>query len=664
MITVSLCGNPNVGKTVLFNAITGGKQHVGNFPGVTVQKIEGFTHFKGQKIKFVDLPGIYGFGSKSPDEKVPRDYLIDEDPDVVVNIVNAANLERNLFLTLQLIEMGKNIILVVNMMDEAKNSGMEVNLKVLSRRLGIPVVGMVATRGEGVDELREKIIQYHDKFTRKHNLLLRYGEDIETLISEISEKASALGLDDYYSVRWLSIMLLEDDEDIINRVNEIIGKEKFENILQPIIDRRGNLEQLKLSIVSEKYDDVSHVVTQAVHCEDEEVWAFTDLLDHVFTHDILGWFIFIFLMWLGFRFTFDFGEPFSIMIDKGVDLLAVYSKSFFSSVFLKKLIADGIIRGVGSVLVFLPNIFLLFLFLGLLEDSGYLSRAAFVADKLMSRFGVTGRSLIPILFGFGCNVPAIMSTRTISSPGERFVAIMVNPFVSCSARFAVYIFLCKIFFKENAAFALSMIYTANIVFIMMLMIFFKKIILKGQDSMFLLEMPPYRKPMLKNAAIYAWMNGKHFLTKAFTIILISSIIIWLLTNFPMNVGLEGSYLVRVSKFISPVFAPLGFGWHGTMAILSGFAAKEVVISTFEMLASSTGLEINGFLKTIFDVPTAVAFIMFIMLYVPCVATIYAIKYEVGKWRTAMLNVLFSTIVAYSVALLFKYALIATKGLWS
>lgn len=663
MITVSICGNPNVGKTVLFNALTGMKQKVGNFPGVTIQKKEGYSHFRGQKIKFVDLPGIYGLGTRSLDEKVARDYLLDEDPDVIVNIVNAGNLERNLFLTLQLIEMGKNVILAVNMLDEAEANGISINLKVISRRLAIPVVGLVATEGKGLEELKQKIIQYHDRFTRKHNVLLRYDDRIEKVIAETSKLIRKSDLEDYFPERWLGLMIIEGDEGIAERLKRIVAEDVYQRILDPVRNSIKDREEVKLYIISEKYDYISHLVKQAVLSREEEVWPFTDLLDHVFTHDVLGWFIFVFLMWLGFRLTFDVGEPFSLMIEEAVGMASIWLKGWITQPFLQKLLADGIIGGVGAVLVFLPNIFLLFLFLGILEDSGYLSRAAFVADRLMSRFGVTGKSLIPILFGFGCNVPAIMSTRTIASPGERFVSIMINPFVSCSARFAVYIFLCRLFFKSNAALVLSIIYTLNILIIMALLVLFKHVFLKGQESMFLLEMPPYRKPVMKNAVLYAWMNGKHFITKAFSIILVASLVIWLLTNFPVSGDIENSYLGKLSKAIAPVFSPLGFDWRGTMAILSGFSAKEVIISTFEMLSASSGKPVSEFLKGIFDYQTTLVFIVFIMLYMPCAATVYAMKQETGKWKAAFLNVLFSTFVAYGGAMCMKLILMMTKGFW-
>lgn len=561
-----MVGNPNVGKTSLLNALTGGNFSVGNFPGVTVEKKEGVGTINRKKFIFVDLPGIYSFETESLDERVTRDYLIKEKPDMVLNIVNALNLERNLYLTLQLTEFEIPMIVVLNMIDEAEKEGISIDAKKLSEILGTPVVKTSAVREQGIEELKREI--------------LKGGRIPKSFSGSLEE---------------------------IVRMAENIAKEVV------------------------KVEKVGRVI--------EEV------LDEVFMDTHLGIPIFLSIMWMMFVFTYSVAEPFTELLGSLFDFLATYIASFDGWLF--SMLGDGVVAGVGSVLSFVPNIAFLFLFLSLLELSGYMPRAVFLVDGFMSRFGLNGRSVISLIMGFGCNVPAILATRSIEDGKVRIATTLVNPFMSCSARLPIYVLFAGIFFPENGSVVIMSLYLIGVVIALISALILRKTLLKG-ESEFIMELPPYMLPNPKELWLMTWVRTKHFIEKAGTVILGMSIVVWYITNYPGG-SIETSYAAMLGKALQPVFSPMGWSWELVLALITGFAAKEVVVATISVL--------NVDVVSVMTPHQAFAYMLFTLLYMPCVATIAAIRAEIGT-RWAVFAVSFSFLVAYIISL------IATGvGLW-
>ena len=553
---IAMIGNPNVGKTALLNALTGGNFEVGNFPGTTVEKKEGKAKLDGKEIMFVDLPGIYSLEAYSLDEKVARDFLIEERPDLILNVVNASNLERNLYLTLQLSKFGIPMILVLNMVDEAERRGIRIDSRKLEEMLGIPVVETVAVKGYGIDRLKEEILK---------------GGKIPKLKFEDPVKMA---------------------EEIAREVVKI--------------DKKGR--------------DI------------------TEVLDEVFMDKHLGMPIFFALMWMTFTFTFTVASPLSDAIHLVFTRAAVELSSFDGKIF--ELLGNGVVKGVGSVLMFLPNIAFLFLALSLLELSGYMPRAVYLMDGVMSSFGLTGRSVIPLIMGFGCNVPAVMATRTIEDDRVRLATLLVNPFISCSARLPIYVLFAGIFFPKNRTLVIMAMYIFSVLVALSSALLFRKTLLRGEAE-YIIELPPYRIPNLRDVWILTWNRTKHFLQKAGTVILGMSIVIWFLTNFPTS-NMAESYAGMLGKIIQPLFAPLGWNWQFVLAIIMGAVAKEVVVETLSIL--------NTPIRALMGVPQALGFMVFSLLYMPCVATLATMKAEAG-WKWTIFAVFYSFLVAYSLAFL-------------
>ncbi len=550
---IAMVGNPNVGKTALLNALTGGKFEVGNFPGTTVGVKEGKAKIDGKDVLFVDLPGIYSLEAHSLDEKVARDYLLKEKPDLILNVVNASNLERNLYLTLQLAKFGIPMILVLNMVDEAEKKGIRIDAEKLSKILGVSVVRTVAVKGVGIEDLKREI--------------LKGGR-----VPKVSAK------------------------DFV-KTAERIAKEV-------------------VRIESEGKD-------------------LTDVLDEVFMDEHLGIPIFIALMWMMFTFTFTVASPLTDSIHLLFSNLADFVSSFGGAMF--SLIGDGIVKGVGSVLVFVPNIIFLFLSLALLELSGYMPRAVYLMDGIMSKFGLTGKSVIPLMMGFGCNVPAVMATRAIDDDKVRIATILVNPFVSCSARLPIYVLFAGIFFPKSEAAVIMGLYVFGLLVALISAKIFRRVLLRGEAE-YVIELPPYRIPNLRDVWILTWNRTKHFLQKAGTVILGMSVVIWFVTNYPGKV----SYAEMFAKSIQSLFSPMGWDWQFVLAILMGVVAKEVVVETLGIL--------NVPIARVMDPFQALAFMVFSLLYMPCIATLATIKAEAG-WKWAMFSVLYSFAVAYAMAFL-------------
>ena len=556
---VAMVGNPNVGKTALLNALTGGNFEVGNFPGTTVEKKEGKAKIDGRDVIFVDLPGIYSLEAQSLDEKVAKDFLVNEKPDLIINVVNASNLERNLYLTLQLVDFKIPMILVLNMIDEAEKRGIRVDADGLSKILGVPVVKTIAVKGIGINKLKREILK---------------GGSV------------------------------------------------------PKIEVGGDLKyRLKMA---------EEIVKEVVRIEKGRV-DLTEVFDEVFMDKHLGIPIFIAFMWMMFTFTYTVASPLSKLIGSIFSTLSEHISSFNGVLF--SLIGNGIIKGVGSVLVFLPNIAFLFIVLALLELSGYMPRAVYLMDRIMTAFGLTGRSVIPLIMGFGCNVPAVMATRTIEDDRVRIATILVNPFISCSARLPIYVLFAGVFFPSIGSAVIMGLYVFGVVVALISALIFRKFLLRGEAE-YIIELPPYRIPNWKDVWILTWNRTKHFLQKAGTVILAMSVVIWFLTNFP-TASIDKSYAGMLGRLLQPLFAPMGWDWQFVLAILMGFVAKEVVVETLGIL--------NTPVAQIMSPSQALAFMVFSLLYMPCVATLATIKAEAG-WKWTIFAVIYSFVVAYAVAL--------------
>lgn len=560
-----MVGNPNVGKTTLLNALTGGKFTVANFPGVTVEKKEGKTIINGKEIVFVDLPGIYGFETENLDEVITRDYILKERPDLILNVVSMLNLERNLYLTLQLTEFRIPMIVALNMSDEAEKKGFEIDAERLEKILGVPVIKTSAVKGDGIERLKEEI--------------LRGG--------------------------------------------------KVPNIF------RGNLQK-KIDVASKIADEVT--ISKTLSKLDE-------VFDEVFMDRHLGIPIFLSIMWMLFVFTYTIAEPLTSFLSDSFDTLASHVSEnggwFFS------MVGDGIISGVGGVLSFVPNIAFLFLALSILELSGYMPRAVYLVDNLMSRFGLNGRSIIPLIMGFGCNVPAVLAARSIEDEKVRITTILINPFMSCSARLPIYVLFAGTFFPDIGSTVIMSLYLVGVTIALVSALFLRKSLLRG-ESEFIMEMPPYMVPNLKDVWMMTWVRTKHFIVKAGTVILLMSIVVWYITSYPGG-SIEKSYAAMLGKALQPLFSPMGWSWEFVLALISGFVAKEVVVATIEIL----NIDIAGTMSAY----QSFSFMLFTLLYIPCVATIAAIRAEIGAKWTAF-AVAFSFTVAYVVSF------IATEvGLW-
>jgi ferrous iron transport protein B len=651
-ILVALAGNPNVGKTTIFNALTGSHQHVGNWPGVTVEKKEGYFVHKGTRVKVVDLPGIYGLTAYSIDERIARDFLINDKPNVVVAILDATNIERNLLLILELMEMELNMVIDLNLVDEARKIGMEIDTEGLSKFLGVPVVETVAVKKQGIEDLKDTILKATEN---KSNAIIKYPRDFEEYVEFIENELQGYNFE--YPARWLAIKLLEQDPEITEMVKTRLG-EKWEKL---------NAELLKISSMLEKRynDDPSVVVPQIryrlahdiakkfVKKRMKEKVTLTDKLDRIFASRIFGIPIFLGLMWLTFQLTFSVGGIFADWIDAFFGWLsetsAAYLASHGVSNMIVSLVSDGIIGGVGTVLVFLPNIFLLFLAISFMEDIGYMARVVFIMDRIMNAIGLHGKSFIPMMLGFGCNVPAIMATRTIESEADRKVTILVNPLMSCSARLPIYMLFTSLFFQKNQGLVILSIYLIGIALAIILAKLFKTLFFKDETTPLVMEIPPYRIPSAKNVFGEATRRSAIFLKKAGTIIFAATLIIWVLASFPSGVeyGGENSIAGIIGKAIAPILKPAGFGfWQAGVALLFGTLAKETVVGT---LGTLFGGNLDA-LKNLFTPLSAYSFMIFSLIYIPCIATIGVIKREIG-WKWALFTLIYLPILAYVVSVL-------------
>lgn len=702
-INVALVGNPNCGKTSLFNIASGAHEHVGNYSGVTVDAKEGFFDFQGYHFRIVDLPGTYSLSAYTPEELYVRKHIIEETPDVIINVADSSNLERNFYLTTQLIDMNVRMVIALNMYDELESSGNKLDYIKLSQLIGVPMIPTVCRRGEGIDqlfhviigiyeggdflsqkgEIRSEILEdlrdWHKTYVPDHefgshkeeedarprgymrHIHINHGPELERSIEEVKKAISQNeDIRHKYSTRFLSIKLLENDKEIENFISTLPNGKEIIAIRnkETLRIRKVMNEDSEQAITDAKYGFITGALKETFtdnHLEKEQT---TRVIDSIVTHRIWGYPIFFLFLYIMFEGTFVLGDYPMQGIEWLVDQLGNLIRNNMAEGPLKDLLIDGIIGGVGGVIVFLPNILILYFFISILEDSGYMARAAFIMDKIMHRMGLHGKSFIPLIMGFGCNVPAIMATRTIEDRKSRLITMLVNPLMSCSARLPIYLVMIGAFFPNCASFMLLCIYTAGILLAVIMARIFSKFLVKGEDSPFVMELPPYRMPTSKSIMRHTWEKGAQYLKKMGGIIMIASIIIWFLGYYPQHDAYESvaeqqenSYIGQIGKAIEPVIKPLGFDWKLGIGLISGVGAKELVVSTLGVLYTNEGDVENVNLSNRIPITplVALAYMLFVLIYFPCIATFAAIKQESGSWKWAIFTAGYTTGLAWLVA---------------
>ncbi len=656
-LKIGLAGNPNVGKTTLFNNLTGLNQHVGNWPGKTVEKAEGHYNYNNNRVDVIDLPGNYALSAHSIEEIVSRDFIVDEDSDVIVNIIDASNLERNLYLTVQMMELGANLVVALNMNKFAQDKGYTIDAKKLSDLLGVPVVEIEANSKIGKDQVLKTIEEAAKNPVNTVNRL-SYGPE---LFDHLNELQTAIEEDKNLSdvpSRWIAIKLLEDDEIILDRIEDSSKRNNILNTTEKVKKHFKDIynESSEEVIANARYAYIEGLLKEVLTKPATEKKTLTDKIDSIVTNRLLGFPIFLIIMYLMFQITFTVAAPFQDMIDEGFGILGEMVAAALGDGMLTSFIVDGIIGGVGGVLVFLPQIILLFLIISFLEDSGYLARAAFVMDKVMhSLVGLHGKAFIPMILGFGCGIPGIMATRTMENEKDRLITMLIVPFMSCTARMPVYLLLVGAFFaaadQTNVIFSL---YVLGIVVAIIVAFILRKTLFDDMDAPFVMELPDYKLPTLRGILMHTAEKSWGFVRKAGTIILAAAIIVWILSSFPAGVeyGSQESAIGMIGTAVAPVFAPLGFGsWQPAVALIFGLVAKEVVVGTFSSLfgVAEEGAGIAAAMHGIFTPLTAYVFMVFVLLYIPCFAALGTIKQETGGWKWPLIMSVTTLITAYVVA---------------
>ena len=653
-INVALVGNPNCGKTSLFNFASGAHERVGNYSGVTVDAKEGFAEFEGYRMKLVDLPGTYSLSAYSPEELYVRKQLVEDTPDVIINVLDASNIERNLYLTTQLMDMHLRVVCALNMFDETERRGDQLNIDTLSGLMGIPMVPTSFKTGRGLPELMREVIHIfesqegHDNYYR--HIHINHGHEIENGIANIQKflKGNDL-LRLRYSTRWLALKLLEKDSEAERVIRELPEAEQIIEVRDVAVHRvkEETGTDSETAIMDAKYGFIRGALQEAGYemGTKENTYKVTHQLDALITNRWLGFPIFFFLLYLMFEATFTLGQYPMDWIDAGVSWLGDFVSQNMSEGPLKAMLVDGIIGGVGAVIVFLPQILILYTFISFMEDSGYMSRAAFIMDKLMHGMGLHGKSFIPLIMGFGCNVPAVMATRTIESRRSRLITMLVLPMMSCSARLPIYIMITGAFFSVRyQSLVMISLYFIGILLSVIIARVLSVWVIKGEDTPFVMELPPYRFPTAKAIFRHTWEKGKQYLKKMGGVILVASIIVWALGYFgTMGVApsLEESFIGLMGKAIEPLFLAQGFDWRLDVSLLAGVGAKEIVASTIGVLYGDAGYN--------FSPLTAYAFLLFVLIYFPCIATIAAIKHESGSWRWAIFAACYTTLLAWVIS---------------
>jgi len=726
-ITVALVGNPNCGKTTLFNNASGSREHVGNYSGVTVDAKHAYFKQSGYHFTVVDLPGTYSLSAYSPEELYVRRFIYDEMPDIVINVIDSSNLERNLYLTTQLIDMDIKVVGALNMFDELTARKIKFDYDSLGSMIGIPMVPCISSQGKGIKELFDKVIEvYEDASTQVRHIHIHYGQEIEKAIKTVQQKIKVdenRWLTDKFSTRFLSIKLLEKDNDALQTILKCQNSTEITQSVQKQIAHIETelLDDSETLITDAKYGFISGALRETYEePPSKNTYTKTDIIDTFITHKVFGFPIFIFFMWVMFQSTFTLGSYPKDWIEHLVKFIGLTVENYMPPGILKDLFIDGIIGGVGGVIVFLPNILILFFFISLMEDTGYMARVAFIMDKLMHKMGLHGKSFIPLVMGFGCNVPAIMATRTLENRNDRLLTMLINPFMSCSARLPVYILVIGAVFPNHSGTFLFAIYLIGISLAIGMAIVFKKTLFRSTEAPFVMELPPYRTPTLKSTMRHMWDKGAQYLKKMGGIILVASIIIWALGYFPQNIKYtidyqkkinqvelkyhqlaildslnklkfesqkeeevkeiliarqserqEKSYIGKLGKAIQPVLAPLGFDWKMTVAIMTGIAGKEIVVSTMSVLyqTNSNAEDVENLKtriqnekytdginkgKNVFSPLAAFCFLLFVLIYFPCIAVIAAINNESGSWKWATFSIFYTTGLAWLISFLVHF----------
>lgn len=676
--SIALVGNPNSGKTTLFNTLSGSHEHVGNYSGVTVDAKSSQLKYRGYTIDITDLPGTYALSAYTPEEVYVRRFLIERTPDVIVNAVVASNLERNLYLTTELIDINPKMVIALNMYDELEQSGAHFDYELLGRMIGVPMVPTMATAGKGITELLDTVIAvYENEDKRVRHIHINYGAVIEDRLKALNDdmRLHRESLTAHFPPRYFALKLIEGDSEIRSMLAPTPHYEEWSrmarNAAADIEQELG--EDVETALANQKYGFISGALKETFTAGTGHAHGKTKNIDAVVTHRIWGFPIFFLLMWFMFYCTFTLGEYPQQWIESGVDWLYGIVHGGMAPGALRDLLSDGVISGVGSVLVFLPNIMILYLFISFMEDSGYLARAAFIMDKVMHHVGVHGKSFIPLVMGFGCNVPAVMACRTIECRTSRLITIFIVPFMSCSARLPIYMMIVGTFFAAHAGTVLFLIYVGGMIVAVATARMMRRFMFREQEAPFVMELSPYRLPSLQTTMKHMWSKCSQYLRKMGGLILVASVIVWALSYFPHNtdeehggetVNYEQSYIGHIGKFCQPVFEPMGFNWKASVAILSGIPAKEIVVSTMNVLytaddepavepaaadieneASDNEPSIRQRIGHSMSLPSAVAFLVFVLLYMPCIATVTAIGNEAG-WRWAAASAVYNTSVAW------------------
>lgn len=708
VINVALVGNPNCGKTTLFNYASGSHERVGNYSGVTIDAKEARFRHKGYTFRIYDLPGTYSITAYSPEELFVRSHILEKMPDIVINVVDASNLERNLFLTTQLIDMNIKVVIALNMFDELTKKGVTFDYDTLAEMIGIPIVPTVASKGKGISDLFSKLIEvYEDNNPLVRHVHINYGSLIEKAIHEIQDEIwKNPSLTDRISSRFLAIKLLEQDKPSYALIDNWPNSTKIKDIARKKIELLEHEygENSETILTDAKYGFIGGALRETYH-EGEKPKRMIRNMDDLLTHRFWGFPFFLFFMWLMFQSTFTIGSYPMDWIDAGVGVFSEWLSGILPEGPVRDLLVDGIVGGVGGVIIFLPNILILFFFISLMEDSGYMARASFIMDKLMHKIGLHGKSFIPLIMGFGCNVPAIMATRTLDNRKDRILTMIITPFMSCSARLPVYVLLISAIFPSYQGLVLFSIYISGILLAIVTALIMKKVAFAKKDVPFVMELPPYRIPTLRNTVMHMWFKAKQYLHKMGTVILVASVLIWALGYYPRNIEFsrdfeseiteiennkqidetlraqllknlsnemeserqENSYIGRMGHALEPVLKPLGFDWKMGVSILAGLAAKEIVVSTMGVLYQVGSDETEdsetlqqkirdqkhntGTLKgqKVFTPLVGIAFMLFVLIYFPCVAVIAAIKKE-SNWGWAIFTMVYTTLLAWVVAM--------------
>ena len=688
-INVALVGNPNCGKTSIFNVAAHAHEHVGNYSGVTVDEKVGTFEHGGYTFNLTDLPGTYSLSAYSPEELYVRKHIIEKNPDIILNVVDGSNIERNLYLTTQLIDMDLTMVMALNMYDELQKSGDKLDIDQLSTLLGMPIVPTTGRNGEGISNLFDKIIEvFEGRDTKSRHLHVNHGTELESCIKTLRTELYEHGFSDTLSTRFLAIKLLENDKQLeqyaterdpdgsVLKMRDRIAEEFQQRNGWKAPSQQGpddDRQDIESAITDAKYAFVRGALAECyIKNEKTTLHQLTDKIDAVVTHRWLGYPIFLVMMFITFFCTFAIGQ---YPMD-WIDALFAWFGDLIGGAMpegpLRSLLVDGIITGIGSVIVFLPNILILYLFISIMEDSGYMARTAFIMDKLMHRMGLHGKSFIPMIMGFGCNVPAIMATRTIEDRKSRLLTMLVIPMMSCSARIPVYVILVSAFFSRYAAFVLMGLYLLGMIMAVLMAKLFSRFLVKGESLPFVMELPPYRMPTAKAVLRHTWEKGKEYLKKMGTIILGASIVVWALSYYPQNENriaqAENSYMAKIGKTIEPVMRPCGFDWRQSVSLLAGIGAKEVVASTMAVVYATSNDEaelleedfeseasenrISELIRNNMTPLSAMSMLLFILLYMPCISSIVAIRSESGKWKWALFTMLYTIGLAWLVSTLF------------